>query len=83
VNVFDDSAIHPLLSWTPSLVTRYERNGLSSVDGHVSPMCLVPRLVTLKLGTVGGCVSSGNGTVTGLVLADLLPAPSTAYAVKE
>src|SRR5215211_247466 len=58
-------------------------NGASSVDNQPSPMCLVPTLVTVNAGTVGGVLSSGSETVTGLLLADLFPAASTAYAWNE
>jgi hypothetical protein len=46
-------------------------------------MCLVPTLGTEKVGTVGACVSSGSDTVTLLLLADLFPVASTAYAENE
>jgi len=46
-------------------------------------MCLVPTLVTVKLGTVGASLSRGSDTVTVLLLADLVPAASMAYAEKE
>jgi hypothetical protein len=52
--------------------------GLSSVDDHASVMCLVPTLVTEKVGTVGGVLSSGSETLTVLLFADLFPAASTA-----
>jgi hypothetical protein len=58
-------------------------NGASSVDDHVSEMCLVPTLVTEKVGTVGASLSSGSDTVTVLLLADLFPAASTAYTENE
>ena len=58
-------------------------NGLSSVDGHASPMCLVPRLVTENVGTVGACVSGGSDTLTVLLFADLFPDASTAYTENE
>jgi hypothetical protein len=57
--------------------------GLSSVDDHASEMCLVPTLVTVKVGTVGAVLSGGSFTVTVLLLADLFPAPSTAYIENE
>jgi hypothetical protein len=81
VNVLDVSETHvspPDLIGTPSLVTLYEMNGLSSVDDHASVMCLVPTLVTEKVGTVGGVLSSGSETLTVLLFADLFPAASTA-----
>src|SRR5688572_22385011 len=43
-------------------------------------MCRVPTLVTVKVGTVGGVLSSGSATVTVLLAGDLFPAASTAYA---
>ena len=46
-------------------------------------MCLVPTLVTVKAGTVGGVWSSGSDTVTVLLLADLFPAASTADTENE
>jgi len=46
-------------------------------------MCLVPTLVTVKVGTVGGVLSSGSATVTVLLPGDLVPAASTAYTENE
>jgi hypothetical protein len=46
-------------------------------------MCLVPTLVTVKVGTVGGVLSSGSATVTVLLPDNLFPAASTAYAENE
>src|SRR5688572_9405035 len=46
-------------------------------------MCRVPTLVTVKVGTVGGVLSSGSATVTVLLPGDLFPAASTANAENE
>jgi hypothetical protein len=58
-------------------------NGLSSIDDHVSPMWLVPRLVTENVGTVGATLSGGSGTLTVLLLANLFPDASTACIENE
>src|SRR5215211_629446 len=58
-------------------------NGLSSVDDHASAMCLVPTLVTVRVGTVGGVLSSGSATLTLLLVGDLFPPASTAYTTNE